>query len=334
LSIDGSMLLYMDYYVFKQVGTFEYRNIDVDIRQFADGKKHTIRLNYYNDAIGDTAAVIVDYLRFIKDESLHGNSDNIHWPDYSFCGGACRSDLLAEDKCVQPCDIIECQYDRGMCHKKSEKTIFCYNGYKPGAMPDVDFCKIYSEKSCCVNNYDSSFIASRIAEFKNNGCFISSNCLLNIERAICSFCSPESNRIILNGTMQFTPKFRDGLYSSCSSSHVKNNGKCVLIEDLYDSTTFLNLFGQVSDDADHSFGDLAYDPTVITIIIVVCVVAAVVIAGIVAAIIVSVVIKSKKNNNKPAEVFATAELETVEQPQPPVIMEDSTSSITNMQVFQ
>ena len=67
-SVDDYVLVHVDRPVFKSLSVPYYLNLDVDVRDFADGQKHKLSLAYYNE-LSSASAVILDYFRFIRDNS-------------------------------------------------------------------------------------------------------------------------------------------------------------------------------------------------------------------------------------------------------------------------
>jgi len=346
VSIDATVVLYIDKDMLSQFHDY-YRNVDVDIHTLADGKSHSIDIMYYNEARNDNAAFVVDYLRFIKDNSLSGNSKTFTWPDYKFCGGGCRQDLLKDNFCHEQCNILACNYDNTFCeNKRPEKKKTCYNSKPPISLPGSTACPHYNDKSCCSDKYDFAMIEKRIDGFKTGGCHLSDHCFDNIQRAVCAFCAPENNVFISNGTVQFSKYFRDGLYSSCKGSFIKGkNGACTPIEEEYaNADEFLELFGEITKSDAECFDDLAYDP-MMTGVIIGCSVAGgvVVIALIVVLSIVCYTQQKKKEQmmNPPVTELVTVDPETLQPPamtntveQPPAQQDDnSLSSVTYLQAF-
>jgi len=267
VGIDDKMLLYIDSEVFPQFGTY-YKNVDVDVRDFADDAEHTIDIKFYMEESRDVSAVLLDFLRFIKDNNLKGNSNNIIWPSYSFCGGGCRTDLLDDAKCHEQCNILLCNYDNSKCEHLSSKK--CYNYQAPISLPKEEVCSEYYGSSCCTNSYDLSVIRKRLRSYKTSGCQISDHCAANIEKAVCAYCSPDNNKFIRNGTIYFSKSFQDALYASCKDSHILVGGTCKQVQSFYGSDAFISLFGDVTEDSEHCFSSIAYDPTQETIIIICC----------------------------------------------------------------
>lgn len=68
LRIDGTQVLHIDRAT-QHNFTALYRNVDVDIRKYANGREHTLELFFSAEESGASPSIFVDYLRFIRDET-------------------------------------------------------------------------------------------------------------------------------------------------------------------------------------------------------------------------------------------------------------------------
>lgn len=68
LRVDGTQVLHIDHAT-QQSFTAVYRNVDADIRAFADDKEHTLELFFNADEVSNSVSIFVDYLRFIRDDT-------------------------------------------------------------------------------------------------------------------------------------------------------------------------------------------------------------------------------------------------------------------------
>jgi len=282
-----------------------YHNIDIDIRRFADEKPHTIQLISYIDRPGDKGSMVVDHLRFIQDTTLKNN-----WPEFAQLGesfhGACPEKLLEDGSCHPKCNVIQYNYSNDACKSASNERGKCYNSETPLESRYFFMCTDYRESSCC-STFDLFLIWEKFYNLTNS-CEMSDHCRDNIEKAVCAYCSPNNKNFITNGFIQFSNYFRDGLYSSCKSSSVNNNGTCVKIGTAFSNADlFIQLFGNA---AEYGFNDLAFDSSSTGLAIGLSIAGVFLVAAVV--VIVFLVLRYSKKNDKKSGVVEIGDEEKID----------------------
>ena len=237
LRIDGTQVLHIDQAT-RNDFTKVYRNVDVDIRKYADDKEHTIQLFFNADEVSGSFSIFVDYLRFIRDDTslchhfslssrltyplaltslsrlshrqktVQGNTPDIAWPTYTYCDDGCNVELTRDSTCDRMCNTIACGFDNGACEADPGSNAFCHSRINSGANPGMEVCSWYSKKTCCTRKQDTDYMGALIKAFQpSTKCQVQRECQENIDHALCAPCSPNSNVFIRNTTLMICDSF-------------------------------------------------------------------------------------------------------------------------------
>jgi len=253
--VDDNIVTYIDDERTSSLSDSKYKNVDVNIKKYANNR-HNIRFLMYQYPQGGSHFE-VDLIRLIRDDGL-GDKDWTpgNWSHGEQCSIGCND---PDDNACDPlCSNVMCGFDNGQCEEKKylimqpdESKKACYSLQSPRKVVTTAVCPNYDDETCCIFAEELEFVKKQQRTVATQCGGIDKECQSALNRIFCAACSPRSADFYHGAKLSICPDFADEVFDACANSPFLNaQGICENAGMIYKNTaSFIEQFGDISSDA-------------------------------------------------------------------------------------